>query len=259
MMRRTLTAALCGAALIATPAVALATDDEVSPECVEAREAVGNAQAALDAAIAAQSALAIEGDLGATQAEIDRLTAADAENLNERVAAIEAVLDLESTIAVDIAAESSAVDQVCTAPTEDGADGAVEWDGPTSFGDGLYQVGRDIPAGLFRTPGSATGEFCYYARLSANDGDLDSIIANNLFQGPSSVTVTPTDAFVSFSSGCVWTLDGFDPTVPGQAPAPPVDEDTGGPTLPDERSDTGGDYDQLGAGNVPAGGVATGG
>jgi hypothetical protein len=128
------------------------------------------------------------------------------------------------------------------------------WEGATSFGDGLYQVGRDIPAGLFRTPGDGDG--CYWARLSSNAGSLASIIANDFFTGPSSVTVAATDAFVSFSSGCVWTLDGFAPSNPNPAPAAPVDEvDNNGNPGP-LYGDTG-SFDQVGA--VPVGGVDTGG
>jgi hypothetical protein len=50
-----------------------------------------------------------------------------------------------------------------------------------SVGDGVHQVGSDLPAGRCRTDGpSASSVFpnCYDARLKNNSGEFDAIIAN---------------------------------------------------------------------------------
>ncbi|TDW94833.1 hypothetical protein EV137_2156 [Kribbella pratensis] len=57
-------------------------------------------------------------------------------------------------------------------------------------GDGTYEVGVDIKPGKYKTTG---GEGCYWARLKNLDGDLDAILANNLSDGPQTVTIKKTD------------------------------------------------------------------
>jgi multidrug efflux pump subunit AcrA (membrane-fusion protein) len=47
-----------------------------------------------------------------------------------------------------------------------------------TFGDGIWQVGVDFPAGLYRSPG---GSDCYWALLSGANTGLDSIIQNGGF------------------------------------------------------------------------------
>lgn len=59
-----------------------------------------------------------------------------------------------------------------------------------TFGDGTYRVGRDIPAGTYRTRG---GTDCYWARLRGFSGSLDSILANENAIGPEVVTILRTD------------------------------------------------------------------
>ena len=71
----------------------------------------------------------------------------------------------------------------------------------STFGDGLYQVGTDIPAGTYSTGGGPT---CYWATLS--DSNANSILDDHSGPGPQTVTVnTPYFA----SSGCgTWTKVG---------------------------------------------------
>ena len=63
---------------------------------------------------------------------------------------------------------------------------------PISFGDGTYRIGLDLPAGTYRTR-SASGN-CYWERLRDFNGNLGSIIANDLTDTTSVVTVAPGDA-----------------------------------------------------------------
>lgn len=81
-------------------------------------EAVVKAQADLDAAVAAQAPRQVAGDLGATQAEIDRLEAAivsapDREaDIRPRIVAIQAVLDARDALTVAQEAQAAADDEV---------------------------------------------------------------------------------------------------------------------------------------------------
>jgi len=72
----------------------------------------------------------------------------------------------------------------------------------TSFGDGTYLVGKDIQPGTYKSSEGGSG---YWARLSSFSGDLSSIIANDLPQGPSIVKISPNDkGFETFGNG-TWT------------------------------------------------------
>lgn len=71
----------------------------------------------------------------------------------------------------------------------------------TAFGPGMYHVGVDIEPGTYQ---SAGGRLCYWERLRAPDGTFDAIIANNLGEGPSLVTVNLGEFFRT--TGCEqWT------------------------------------------------------
>ena len=71
----------------------------------------------------------------------------------------------------------------------------------TTFGDGLYQVGTDIPAGTYNTAGGPT---CYWATLS--DSNANSILDDHSGPGPQTVTVN-TPWFASNACG-TWTKVG---------------------------------------------------
>lgn len=74
----------------------------------------------------------------------------------------------------------------------------------TSVTDGTYEVGVDLEAGRYKTTGPEAGSrSCYQARLSDDSGDSSAILANDIADGPSSVTVEAGE-FVKFSGGCAW-------------------------------------------------------
>lgn len=72
----------------------------------------------------------------------------------------------------------------------------------TTFGDGMYIVGTDIAPGTYRNTGA---QGCYFARLSGFGNTLDDIIANDLVDTPTIVTIASTDKGFQ-SNGCgTWT------------------------------------------------------
>lgn len=77
----------------------------------------------------------------------------------------------------------------------------------TTVGDGTYQVGTDMAAGRYKTSGpdgSSAMNMCYVSRNKNDSGEFDAIIANQIVQGPGSVTVKKGE-FAQFSGGCSWT------------------------------------------------------
>lgn len=71
------------------------------------------------------------------------------------------------------------------------------------FGDGTFQVGKDIQAGTYRTRVGSSG--CYYARLKGFGGSVDDIIANDNTDAPAVVTISSSDKGFQ-SQGCgTWT------------------------------------------------------
>jgi hypothetical protein len=74
----------------------------------------------------------------------------------------------------------------------------------TRIGDGTYEVGVDMAAGRYKTTGDGSIGLCYWERAKDDSGDLGSIISNDLFRGPGSVTVKNGE-FAKLSGGCVWT------------------------------------------------------
>lgn len=85
---------------------------------------------------------------------------------------------------------------------------APEPAGPaTTVSDGTYEVGPDMVAGRYKTPGpdgSSALDMCYWSRNKNDSGEFGSIIANDIVKGPGSVTVKNGE-FVEFSGGCTWT------------------------------------------------------
>ena len=68
----------------------------------------------------------------------------------------------------------------------------------TISADGVYVVGRDIPAGTYHTSG---GSQCYYATL--NSTNTEDISDNNNFNGPETVDLSGAYAF-QIQGGCTW-------------------------------------------------------
>ena len=73
----------------------------------------------------------------------------------------------------------------------------------TSFGDGTYVVGTDVVAGTYHTTGPASdgSGSCYWEREKDTSGNFDSIIANDLGHGPTTVTISSSDGAFK-TSGC---------------------------------------------------------
>lgn len=77
----------------------------------------------------------------------------------------------------------------------------------TAMGDGTYEVGPDIVAGKYKTPGtggSGVLDSCYWARMKDDSGDLGSIIDNDNFNGPGVVSVKKGE-LLKLSGGCAWS------------------------------------------------------
>jgi len=60
-------------------------------------------------------------------------------------------------------------------------------------GEGIYIVGTDVQPGRYRSDG---GSGCYWARMNANG---DDIIDNDISDGPTVVTIQPTDGIIKVS------------------------------------------------------------
>lgn len=75
-----------------------------------------------------------------------------------------------------------------------------------TFGDGTYQIGKDLPAGTYRLRDPAF--FCYWERVSGFGGTLDEIIANdNVVSAYAVVTIKSSDKGFT-TSGCgEWSAD----------------------------------------------------
>ena len=69
----------------------------------------------------------------------------------------------------------------------------------TAFEDGMFEVGKDIQPGTYQ----ASGNLCYWARLSSASGELDGIIANG--NGPTIVTIKASDKYFQSQNCGGWT------------------------------------------------------
>lgn len=152
------------AALLLSGPVALA-QGPVGPGTQACDRAVAvefQARTDLDRAVAAQADLAVGGDLGATQAEIDRLLAevGVVADLEVRVDAIEAVLTARDELVVAVEDVGVACDDGAGTPPAEDPDGSApvppgdDPDTDTDTGGGFDQIG-----GLGQVPrnGIATG------------------------------------------------------------------------------------------------------
>lgn len=73
-------------------------------------------------------------------------------------------------------------------------------------GDGTFVVGDDIKAGTYKSDAAYSSFIanCYWARLSGTSGDFEQIITNNNSQGPTTVTIRPTDAAFETNGCTTW-------------------------------------------------------
>lgn len=73
------------------------------------------------------------------------------------------------------------------------------------FGDGQFQVGKDIQPGTYRTRVGSSG--CYWERLKGFSGAFEDIIANDNTDGPAVVTIAANDAGFTSQDCGTWTQD----------------------------------------------------
>jgi hypothetical protein len=82
-------------------------------------------------------------------------------------------------------------------------------------GDGTYVVGSDIGPGVYVS--AATGNGCYWERLSGLSGTFNDIIANGSSAGQQYVQIAPSDVAFSTQGCSKWKLAGG--AAPVAAPA----------------------------------------
>lgn len=72
---------------------------------------------------------------------------------------------------------------------------------------GTYVVGSDIQPGTYSTPGIAnTGSIlCQWFRLKDTTGDTSSFLDFGNSDGPTTITIKPSDGAVEFQGNCQWT------------------------------------------------------
>jgi hypothetical protein len=71
------------------------------------------------------------------------------------------------------------------------------------FGDGTFQVGKDIQPGTYRTREGSSG--CYYARLKGFSGGVEDIIANDNTSDPAVITIAGSDKGFESQNCGTWT------------------------------------------------------
>lgn len=162
-MKRAALAGLVLAALTMSAPLAFA-QPAVTAECTAAGTSLAAAASTRDAAVAAQAPLAVDGDLGATQLEIDRLEAvivADPtreEVLRPRIGAIEAVIVAESAVvdatdARDVACAEPVVVTPTAEPTADPAPTTTPTPRPDADDGGDFDQVGVAPSGGVATGG----------------------------------------------------------------------------------------------------------
>lgn len=87
---------------------------------------------------------------------------------------------LAESLGLEVAWDSANATVVLTTPGKDGA---------TSVGEGMYLVGKDIPAGTYLLKTTSAEYGGYYARCKDASGEITSIIANDNFTNTAYITV----------------------------------------------------------------------
>jgi len=70
------------------------------------------------------------------------------------------------------------------------------------FIDGMYEVGKDIEPGTYRTRKGQSG--CYYERLSGFSRTVNDIISNDNTDSIAIITISPTDAGFKSNRCGIW-------------------------------------------------------
>ncbi len=144
-------------------------------------------------ATARSQASTLRIDYAAVKAQAQQATATANAKAQAAYAARNAALD----------ARSKSLDQRANAISV--AEGQIQ--SSTISADGVYVVGKDIPAGTYHTTGDGgqTDNECYFATLnSTNTSDISD---NNNFDGPETVDVSGAFAF-EISGPCTWVRAG---------------------------------------------------
>lgn len=163
---------------------------------------------ALQPAMGAQSAA-----LAHTTSEL-RTVKADAQDTQDRLDTAQSELyDLRSKAAA-VTAQAAQLDQrakdltaaeAAVKSRENAVKKAEDRIVASQVTDGVYEVGKDAAAGVYRTAGPS-GAGCYYAWKTSTASDAD-IIDNNIVNGPATVTLRNGQVFES--NGCqVWNKVG---------------------------------------------------
>lgn len=110
-----------------------------------------------------------------------------------------------SDTTVEVPASDPSVEEVDDTTSEE--ETAEEESENEALSAGTYVVGEDIEPGTYKTDGPADDSFsgmCYWARLSGLSGEFDELIANDAFEGQTTVVVNEGDVALELTGECVW-------------------------------------------------------
>lgn len=110
-----------------------------------------------------------------------------------------------SDTTVEVPASDPSVEEVDDTTSEE--ETAEEEPENETLSAGTYVVGEDIEPGTYKTDGPADDSFsgmCYWARLSGLSGEFDELIANDAFEGQTTVVVNEGDVALELTGECVW-------------------------------------------------------
>lgn len=129
--------------------------------------------------MAQQRSTALAADLTAADVELDELRAE-----RDAVRSAESRLDTREEGLDQRAADLDAREDAIGAAEREVEENTIP-------GSGTFLVDEDVAPGTYQTAGSSD---CYWARLSGTSGALEDIIANGFAEGPTTLTIAPSDA-----------------------------------------------------------------
>jgi hypothetical protein len=153
--------------------------------------------AALSVAVLAPPLAEATGKVEQLTSDLDRTESdlSNAQSFNKEL--------LAAAEEVDKTAEELAAREAAVKEREDAVTATENTIASNSFGEGMYVVGVDVAAGVYRNEGAAG---CYYAWMSSSASDSD-IVDNELTDGPATVTLRDGENFKSNRCG-TWTKIG---------------------------------------------------
>lgn len=78
--------------------------------------------------------------------------------------------------------------------------------GPVStFSDGVYEVGRDIPPGRYAAPGGSPTVSCYWERTSDPSAGMDGVLDNDRTRGGQVIVTVKAGEFLKVEDCGTWT------------------------------------------------------